>query len=219
LLAAYTTQYFLAGERSRQLSSDSLMKLKAVYSLAEQLYCGTLCTIKAMLTQQSIPKTMKGVIELLSTLPEQIKELRKSAARQGAMAALSRCLAFAPELTSEEMMDGFPSKKDDGSEFTEADYAQCRRASRVLASTLADELDLAVYQAAYSEPTKRIRGPTFEARNLIPTRRKHLFAPEIDPSPIFEDAQFEALTNCNWDMDNLQIEEVEDPEQDDPPSS
>jgi hypothetical protein len=54
---------------------------------------------------------------------------------------------------------------------------------------------------------------------LTPARRKHLFAPEIDPSPLFEDARFEALTHCNWDVDNLQIEEVEDPEQDDPPPS
>ena len=67
---------FLAGERSRQLSFDSLLKLKAVYSLAEQLYCGTLCTIKAMLTEKSIPKHIKGVIELLSTLPKQIEELK-----------------------------------------------------------------------------------------------------------------------------------------------
>jgi hypothetical protein len=162
---------------------------------------------------------MKGVIELLSTLPKQVEELRRSAARQGAMAALSRCLAFAPELTAEEMMDGFPSRKDDGSEFTAEDYARCRKASRVLASTLVDELDLSTYQAAYSEPSKRVRGPTFEAKNLTPARRKHLFAPEIDPSALFEEAQFEALTNCNWDVDNLQIEEVEDPAQDDPPSS
>jgi hypothetical protein len=172
-----------------------------------------------MLTEKSIPKYMKGVIELFSTLPKQIEELKRSAARKGAMAALSRALAFAPELTAEEMMDGFPSKKDDGSEFTEADYAKCMKASRVLASTLVDELDLSTYQAAYSETSKRVRGPTFETRDLTPARRKHLFAPEIDPSPLFEEAQFEALTNCNWDVDNLQIEEVEDPAQDDPPSS
>ena len=80
----------LLGERSRQLSADSEMKLKAVYSLAEQLYCGTLCTIKAMVTEKCIPKNMKGVIEMLSTLPKQLVELKRSAARQGAMAALSR---------------------------------------------------------------------------------------------------------------------------------
>ena len=146
--------HFLAGQRSHQLSSDSLLKLKAVYTLTEQLYCGTVCTIKAMLTEKSIPKFMKGVIERLSTLPKQIDELKRSAARKGTMAALSRSLAFAPELTAEEMMDGFPSKKDDGSEFTEADYAKCMKASRVLASTLVNEIDLTLYQAAYGEDSK-----------------------------------------------------------------
>ena len=116
-------------------------------------------------------------------------------------------------------MDGFPSKKDDGSDFTEADYAKCVKASRVLASVLADEVDLSTYQAAYSADNKRVRCPTFEARDLTPARRNHLFAPEIDPSPLFDESQFEALTHCNWDVDNLQIEEVEDPAQDDPPSS
>ena len=86
-------------------------------------------------------------------------------------------------------------------------------------SKLVEELDMSTYQAAYSETSKKIRGPTFECRDLTPARRKHLFAPDVDPSPIFEDAQFEALTHCNWDVDNLQIEEVEDPAQADPPSS
>ena len=162
---------------------------------------------------------MKGVIELLSTLPKQIDELKRSAARKGAMAALSRSLAFAPELTVEEMMDSFPSKKDDGSDFTEADYAKCMKASRVLASTLVNEIDLTSYQAAYGEDSKRVRCPTFEARDLTPARRKPLFAPKIDPSLLFDEARFEALTNCNWDVDNLQIEEVEDPTKDDTPSS
>ena len=104
------------------------------------------------------------------------------------MAALSRSLAFAPELTAEEMMDGFPSKKDDGSDFTEADYAKCRKASRVLASILVDETDLSSYQAAYDGDSKRLRGPIFEARALTPARRKQVFASDIDPSSLFDQA-------------------------------
>ena len=88
--------------------------------------------------------------------------------------------------------------------------------SRVLASQLAAEADLEVYQVSYSEDNKRVRGPTFEAKSLIPQCHKHLFAPDVDPSPIMHDeAMFEALTNCNWDVDNLQIQEIEDPAQDD----
>ena len=70
------------------------------------------------------------------------------------MAALSQSLAFAPELTTEEMMDGFPSKKDDGSDFIEADYAKCMKDSRVLASTLVNEMDLSTYQVAYDAKNK-----------------------------------------------------------------
>jgi len=193
------------------------MKLKAVYSLTEQLYCGTLCTIKAMVTEKCFPKSIKGVIEMLSTLPKQLLELKRSAARQGAMAALSRCLAYAPELTTEEMADGFPAKKVDGSDFSEADYAKCMKGSRVLASSLVNELDFTIYQAAYNAEKKRVQCPTFEARNLAPARRKQLFAPGLDASHFFAQAQFEALTRCNWDVDNLQIQEDEEPAKDDEP--
>ena len=206
-----------AGERSRQLSSDCEMKLKAVYSLTEQLYCGTLCTIKAMITEKCMPKNMKGVIEMLSTLPKQVVELKRSAARQGAMAALSRCLAYAPELTTEEMADGFPAKKVDGSDFSEADYAKCMKGSRVLASSLVNELDLTTYQAAYNAEKKRVQCPTFEARSLTPARRKQFFAPGLDTSDFFNQAEFEALTRCNWNVDNLQIQEDEEPAKDDEP--
>ena len=61
-----------------------------------------------MIGEKGIPKFMKEVIEILSTIPKQLEELKRSAARKGAMAALSRSLAFAPELTMEDMMDGFP---------------------------------------------------------------------------------------------------------------
>ena len=117
-------------------------------------------------------------------------------------------------------MDGFPQLKDDGSEFTQEDYARCHKAPRVLASRLAEDADLSSYQAAYSEENKQVQGPTFEVKSLIPQRRKHLFTPDVDPSLIMHDeATSEALTNCNRDVDNLQIREAEDPTQDDPATS
>ena len=135
------------------------------------------------------------------------------------MAALSRCLAYAPELTTEEMMGGFPSKKVDGSDFTQADYVKCMKDSRILASSLASELDMSIYQAAYDMENKRVCGPTFESRSLTPARRKQLFAPGPDSSPFFDQTQFEALTRCNWDVDNLQIKDIEEPAKDDQPAS
>ena len=128
--------------------------MKALYSLTEQLYARSLVTIKAVMTERGVPKFMKGVLEVLSTIPKQIEELKRSAARKGAMAALSRSLAYAPELNPAEMMDGFPQLKDDGSQFTQEDYARCMNASRILASRLAAEADMSSYQAAYSEDNK-----------------------------------------------------------------
>lgn len=110
---------------------------------------------------------MKDVLEVLSTPSKQIDELRRSAARRGAMATLRRCFAFALELTLEDMMDGFPSKKDDGYKFSGTDYATCMKYSRVLASLLANETDLTPYQAAYDKEGKKIRGPTFEAKSHV----------------------------------------------------
>ena len=142
------------GERSRQLSDNSLLKLKALYSLTEQLYAGSLVTIKVVMPEKGVPKFMKGVLEVLSTIPRQIEELKRSSARKGAMATLSRSLAYAPELNPAEMMDGFPQLKDDGLQFTQDDYARCIKASRILASRLAAEADMSSYQAAYSEDNK-----------------------------------------------------------------
>ena len=144
----------LVGEWSRQLLDDSLLKLKALYSLTEQLYAGSLFTIKAVMTEKGVPKFMKGVLEVISTIPKQIEELKRSVARKGAMAALSQSLAYAPALNPAEMMDGFSQLKDDGSQFTQEDYAHCMKASRILASRLAADADLSSYQAAYSEDNK-----------------------------------------------------------------
>ena len=90
----------------------------------------------------------------------------------------------------------------------------------MLASRLAAEADLATYQVAYNDNNTRVRAPTLEPKDLTPQRRKHIFVPDVDPSPILNDeAQFEALLNCNWDVDNLQIQEPEDPAHGDPSTS
>ena len=113
-------------------------------------------------------------------------------------------------------MGGFPELKADGSEFMQDDYARCFRASRALAIQLAAGADLKVYQPAYDGNNDRVWAPTFEPKDLTPQRRKHIFAPDVDTSPILHDeVEFEALLNCNWDVDNLQIQETEDPVRDD----
>ena len=90
----------------------------------------------------------------LSTLPPQIGELTRSAARKGVLTTLSRCLAYAPEINPEEVAANFPQLKDDGSEFAEEDYQRVVKDSRLAATQLAASLDLSKYQAAYDNKNK-----------------------------------------------------------------
>ena len=86
-----------------------------------------------------------------------------------------------------------------------------------MASQLVEELDLKKYQPAYNEENVRVTPPSYTPIDLTPARRKHIFAPDVDPSFIMkEDAVFQALTTIDWDLDNLQIGRRAEPEQDDP---
>ena len=77
--ATYALALF-AGPRTCNLPDDSLMKLKAVYSLTEQLYAGSLCIIKAVMGDKDPAKFIRDVLRRLSTIPKQIEELKRSAA-------------------------------------------------------------------------------------------------------------------------------------------
>ena len=151
----------------------------------------------------------------LSTLPPQIEELKRSAARKGALTTLSRCLAYARELKPEEINGGFLELKDDRSEFTEEDYHHCVKESRFAVTHLAADLDLGKYQAAYDEHNNRVTPPSYEITVLTPKRRKNPFDSNADLSTILTDEdEFHALTNCNWKLCNLQIQDGESSRQD-----
>lgn len=95
------------------------------------------------------PQFIRDVLKQLSTIPKQIEELKRSAARMGAMMALSRAKAYVPDMDPFEMAGGFPEFNMDGSQFTSKDYARCMKETHVLASQLVEDLDLKKYQAAY----------------------------------------------------------------------
>ena len=79
-------------------------------------------------------------------LPARIEELKKSAARTGAINALIRAKAWVPDFDPVEAAQGYPSLKEDGSEFNE-DLRAINRAVCPLACQLAEEADLSHYQA------------------------------------------------------------------------
>ena len=70
-------------------------------------------TMKAVMGDKEPIKSIKYMLGCLSMLPPQIEELKKLATHKGALTALSRCLAYAPELKPKEVTGGFPEHKDD----------------------------------------------------------------------------------------------------------
>ena len=110
-----------AGTRITHLGSDMQKKLKAAYTLIEQLYTGAqriICTA----SHNKLPSTLiKETLERLSMLPARFEELKRSAARAGALTALTRAKAWIPDLDPADVGSGCPSIKEDGSDFDNDD--------------------------------------------------------------------------------------------------
>ena len=159
----------------------------------------------------------------LSVLPARVEELKKSAARTSAINALIQAKAWVPDFDPIEAAQGYPSLKEDGSEFSEADQRALNREVRPLACQLVEEADLSHYQAQYDNQNKRVVAPIPEAENLIPPIRKHTYAPDIEPSSlIHEEAVFQALMGIDWstiDFQPMDRDEEAEAARDDPQPS
>ena len=125
-----------------------MTKLKAIYCLTEKLHAGSLRTLVAVSRSKKPPPLMKTLRDHFSIVPKQVEELKLSAARSGAITALSRAKAYQSELDPTEMLVVRPEYNDDGSIFNEADFARCVKEMRPLVCQLAQELDLMKYQPA-----------------------------------------------------------------------
>ena len=101
-------------------------------------------------------------------MPAQIEELKKSAARAGALTALTRAKAWISDLDPADLGNGYPSIKEDGSDFDNDDLRALTKEMRPLASKLAKETDLSPYQSIYDAKNKRVNPPTYDAPTLIP---------------------------------------------------
>ena len=75
-------------------------------------------------------------------LPARVDELKKSAARTSALAALTRAKAWVPDFDLVEAAQGYPSLKEDGTEFGNDDLRIINREVRPLACQLVEEADL-----------------------------------------------------------------------------
>lgn len=167
------------------------------------------------------PRKIMEMINDLSTVPEWIGELKKSACRQGVMSALALAKAYHPEMNPALLAGGFPELNTDDTEFTESDYLRCVRETRPAATKIANDLDLNKFQVGYNEGGKRMSMPDPQPVELLPPR-KQTFASEVSTSTVItEDMVFEALSKIQWAAENPQTEEsdAEDPEESGEPAS
>ena len=164
-------------------------KLKAAYTLIEQLYTSAQRIICTASHNEPPPTLIKESLERLSMQPAWVEELKRSAARAGALTVLTRAKAWVPDLDPVDVGNGYPCLREDGSDFNNDDLRAITREMRPLASQLAEDTDLSHYRAIYDANNKRVAAPTPDAQNLIPPIRKHTYAPDIENPPEPKDGE------------------------------
>ena len=198
-----------------------LIKLKAVYTLVEQLYSGSQRALAVVALSNTPPCLLQDVLKHLAVLPQRIKDLRQASARAGAVAALSRAKAWVPELDLADLSLGYPSLKEDGTAFDDQDFTACVKVVRPLATLIGNDTDLTKYSPGYDSENRRIPNIPYDQVSLIPPTRKHTFAPEVDPAGLIDDeAEFEALSGIDWASSTFQDKATDgEAEKDSPESS
>ena len=131
-------------------------KLKATYTLIEQLYTGAQWVICTAAHNEQPPNLIKDTLEKLSMLPLRIGELKKSAARASALTSLTQAKAWLADLEPAVLANGCPSIKEDGSPFGAEDFSTIAREMRPLASKLAEDTNLSHYQPVYDADNKKV---------------------------------------------------------------
>ena len=93
------------------------MKLKEAYTLIEQLYTAAKRVISAASYNKLAPTLIKDTLARLSMTPAQIEELKRSAARAGALLALTRAKSWIADLDPVDIAKGYPDEQENGSTF------------------------------------------------------------------------------------------------------
>ena len=198
----------MQGEKNHNVVELPIVKLKTIFTYVEQLFTGSVYSILAVKNLKHPPRSIKDMLKQLSTMPQWVIETRKATAHVGANMALARAKVYLPELDVELLKGGFSEFKLDGSAFTHEDYARCLLEIRPLASLIADEVDISRYHPAYTTDNERVNAAKNEPSNLLSTRCKTTFAPDIDASALVEGtANFESLLSIRWQQKGQQVED------------
>ena len=117
-------------------------------------------------------------------LPARLDELKRLAARSGALTVLIRAKAWIPDLQPADIVQGYPSVKEDGTNFNNDDLRRLTKEMRPIASKLADDTDLSHYQPVYDVEGKRQPVPIHDVEDLVPPICKDTYAPNTHPSKL-----------------------------------
>ena len=145
-----------------------MTKLKAVYTLVEQLYTGAQRALATISPANQGHNRLSDVLKNLSILPAKFQEVKRSCARAGALTALSRSNAWVPDLDPVDVAKGYPTVKEDGTLFEQDDFIACVRGVRPQATILGDETNIDKYQPGFDLENKNMASPSYKVTDLIP---------------------------------------------------
>ena len=111
----------MTGTHITHLGADMRMKLKVAYTLIERLYSGSLRAICTAAYNKPPPTLIKETIEKLAVLLARLDELKRSAARSGALTALTRAKAWILDVEPADIIKGYPGLKEDDLDFNNDD--------------------------------------------------------------------------------------------------
>ena len=100
-------------------------------------------------------------------MPSQIEEVKRSAARAGALLALTRAKAWIADLDPVDIAKGFPSEQENGAVFDNDALKRVTKEMHPLASQLVEEANLTVHRSFYDADNKRVEAVIPEVQNLI----------------------------------------------------
>ena len=122
------------------------------------------------------------MLEEFSKVPAWIREVKRSACRQGAMRAMEICRIYNPSIMLAQLVGGFPAMRVDGCKFVNEDYQQAVKETRVYATLIAEDINVEVFEPVYDEHDKRYPMSALVAISLKSSdSRTHPAGPSAQP--------------------------------------